>query len=130
MPDDKSTIKLNELKDFFTSDQKVCNLIFDIVFTMKFSVNNWIGKKVNYLHYNPKDIVILLLLFPLFQINNVKCYSQSVVKRLHMSGKDVFYRLKNNEFINWRLLSYSITLSLLTKIKKNRLRIQQVLDVL
>jgi hypothetical protein len=55
----------------------------------------------------------------LFQLSNVRAFSQSVLAKLFVGGKDVFYRLKNNEMIPWRALHYRISLQLIRLAKSH-----------
>jgi hypothetical protein len=109
----KNTTILSEIKEFFTSSEKASNAIFDILHNLKIPVNRFNLPNDIRNFYLKKDVIMLMLLFPMLQIRNAYDYCKSPVYYLFSSGKDVFYRLKNNQFINWRLLGYSLTLKLI-----------------
>lgn len=54
------------------------------------------------------DILGFLTLLPLLGLNTINsCYTGDLSVLLHF-GKDVLYRFKNNEWIPWRILLYSV----------------------
>lgn len=109
----KDTINISELNGFFTSSEKVCQTVLWIIRSLNLDSKQLRQSDDNRLKYSSGNVLALLLLFPLFQLSNVRAYSQSVLLKLFKGGKDVFYRFKNNEMINWRALHYQITLQLI-----------------
>jgi hypothetical protein len=108
----KDTTNISELNDFFTSGEKVCQTVLWIIRSLNFNGIQLRLTDSDRLTYSSGNILTLLLLFPLFGLSNVREYSQSVLCKLFKGGKDVFYRFKNNEMINWRALHYKVTLRL------------------
>ena len=58
--------------------------------------------------YNKTDILLLMLLYPLFCLSNVYQYSASNYKGILEASKNTFYRFKNNSLIPWRSILYSV----------------------
>lgn len=114
----KSTTILSEIKGFFTSSEKASNAIFNTLSFLKFSDQKFDLPNDIRDYYSKSDVVMLMLLFPLLQIRNAYDYCKSPVYYLFSSGKDVFYRLKNNPNINWRLLGYSVSIKLIRLAEK------------
>lgn len=115
----KDTTNISELNDFFTSSEKVCETVLWIIRSLKLNGRRFELSESGRAIYGPGNILTFLLLFPLFQLSNVRAFSQSVLARLFGGCKDVFYRLKNNELINWRSLNYRVTLQLI-RLAKSR----------
>jgi hypothetical protein len=109
----KDTTNISELNDFFTSSEKVCDTVLWIIRSLKLNGRRFELFESDRAIYGPGSVLTYLLLFPLFQLSNVRAFSQSVLSKLFGGGKDVFYRLKNNEIVNWRSLHYRITLQLI-----------------
>lgn len=109
----KNTAILSEMKVFFTSSEKACETIFSIVSSLKLD-----SKRIGFsddvrTRYPNSEILSLLLLFPLLGIDNVRSYTLSFIQKLFLGGKDVFYRFKNDESIDWRSLAYRINKKLI-----------------
>lgn len=58
--------------------------------------------------HNKSDILLLMLLYPLFCLKNVYQYSNSNYKGLLKASKNTFYRFKNNSLIPWRSILYRV----------------------
>lgn len=108
----KDTTNISELNSFFTSSEKVCQTVLWIIRSLNFNSTQLRSTHGDRSSYSCGNVLTLLLLFPLFQLSNVRAYSQSVLSKLFKGGKDVFYRFKNNEMINWRVLHHRISLQL------------------
>jgi hypothetical protein len=109
----KDTTNISELNDFFTSSEKVCETILWIIRSLKLNCKRFELSGSDRTIYGRGSVLTYLLLFPLFQLPNVRAFSQSILVKLFGGGKDVFYRLKNNEMIPWRSLHYRVTLQLI-----------------
>jgi hypothetical protein len=109
----KDTTNISELNSFFTSSEKVCETVLWIMRSLKLNGKGFGFHESDRSIYGSGTVLTFLLLFPLFQLSNVRAFSQSVLAKLFGGGKDVFYRLKNNEKISWRALHYRITLQLI-----------------
>ena len=68
--------------------------------------------------YNKVDILLLMLLYPLFCLKNVYQYSTSSYKALLEASKNTFYRFKNNSLIPWRSILYRVVKKLNNQILK------------
>lgn len=109
----KDTTNLSEINGFFTSSEKVCQTVLWIIRSLNLNNKQLIFSDGERSTYSSGNVLTLLLLFPLFQLSNVRAYSQSILLKLFKGGKDVFYRFKNNEMINWRALHYQVTSQLI-----------------
>ena len=111
----KDTTNISELNGFFTSNEKVCETVLWIMRSLKLNDKRFELSGSDRSIYGSATVLTFLLLFPLFQLPNVRAFSQSVLAKLFGGGKDVFYRLKNNEKISWRAIHYRITLQLIRR---------------
>ena len=109
----KDTTNISEINGFFTSSEKVCQTVLWIIRSLNLNSQQLRLSDGNRSIYSSGNVLTLLLLFPLFQLPNVRAFSQSILWKLFKGGKDVFYRFKNNEMINWRALHYQITSQLI-----------------
>lgn len=114
----KDTTIVSEIKDFFTSSQKAVSVILDILSSLKFSDKHFGFPTACNLQFSSKLKLMLLILFPFFQVNDPAAYATSVVYKVIACGKDVFYRLLSNCSINWRQFGYSISKQLIKKSKQ------------
>jgi len=109
----KDTTNISEINSFFTSSEKVCQTVLWIIRSLNLNSVQLRPSEGDRSTYTSGNVLTLLLLFPLFQLCNVRSYSHSVLSKLFKGGKDVFYRFKNNEMINWRALHYKVTFQLI-----------------
>lgn len=112
----KSNKVLTEIHNFFSSQEKAISTTLRVmkalkIEKLKFERNNHWPEK-----YNRQDILLGLLLFPLFSIKNVSGFVQSSLQDLILAGKDTMYRFKNDSTIPWRELLYKINIKILGKI--------------
>ncbi len=115
----KSTTIVSEIKDFFTSSEKAVNTILNILSSLTLSEKQTgLESKGNNL---VKDInkLLLLILFPFFGVKDSWQYERSTLYPVLQHGKDIFYRLLNNSNIDWRKISYKITLQIIGKAQKD-----------
>lgn len=115
----KGTTFISELKDFFTSSEKASLKILDILSSLTLSEKRLgiVSKHNN--QYSNISKLVLLLLFPMYQIENISKYTQSSLSIAMASGKDVFYRLVSNSQIGWRKITYNINKQIINKIESN-----------
>ncbi len=66
----KDTTIVSEIKGFFTSSQKAVSVILDVLSSLKFSDKNFSFSTAYYLQFSNRLKLILLLIFPFFQINS------------------------------------------------------------
>ena len=112
----KDTTILSEINDFFTSREKAIHSVLRIVSSLKLSNTRFFTKESANNSYNNTDKLLLLILFPLFKIKNAYDYKESPLYSVLSCGKDVFYRLLNNEHLNWRSLHYLVSKKLLKQL--------------
>lgn len=115
----KSNKVLTEIHHFFSSQEKAISTTLRIMKALKIEKlkfarnNNWPEK------YNRQDILLGLLLFPLFSIKNVSGFVQSSLQELIVAGKDTMYRFKNDSTIPWREIVYKINMKILGRIENS-----------
>jgi hypothetical protein len=78
--------------------------------------NNWPEQ------YLWQDILLTLVLMPLFSIKNVTGYTQSILYDYFKAGKDTLYRLKNESLLSWRKITYRINRRMIKRIKQSGTR--------
>lgn len=114
----KSTTIVSEVKDFFTSSEKAINTVLNILGSLTLSEKQFgIESACNNRHRNINKL-LLLLLFPFFDIKDAWQYGPSTLSPLISCGKDVFYRLINNPDVPWRKISYKLSMQLIGKTAK------------
>lgn len=118
MPHCKITKIFSEINDFFTSSEKAIKKTMELYKVIRIpskdlEVDNKWPKE-----YNVNDLLLMLLLMPLFSIKNINQYLTSSLSHYIEAGKDTLYRLKNNQNINWRKITSEIN-------KRIRQRIEQ-----
>jgi len=117
MLQNKGTTIISELNDFFTSSEKAINAILTITRSLTLSeMQIGIESKCNNEFKNINKLLILLM-FPFFDISSAWIYGQSTLYPLFSCGKDAFYRLLNNSLIHWRKMSYTIFFQLVKKVE-------------
>ena len=115
----KDTIILSEINGFFTSSEKAMETIFSFIRSLTFSDKKFGFSQANNLKYSNHNKLVLLLLFPFFDIKTSWHYADSALYRFLCCGKDVFYRILNDSSIDWRNLAYSLNMQLIRKVQNN-----------
>lgn len=114
----KNTLIISEVKDFFSSSEKVINTIFGILSSLTLSEKRLgVESKSNNQVKNINKL-LLLLLFPFFEVQDVWHYQYSALFQAYRFGKDLFYRFMNDSVKDWRKLSYKLNLQLIGKVNK------------
>jgi len=112
----KSTKLFSEISDFFNSSEKAILKVMEIykvikVTPIKFDKeNNWP------IEYKRKDLLLGLLLMPLFSVKNATQYLTSALYQYIEASRDTLYRFKNNSNISWRNISYKMNKQIIQKI--------------
>lgn len=75
--------------------------------------NNWPEQ------FSRQDILLTLLLMPLFSIKNVTGYTHSALYDYLQAGKDTLYRFKNESLISWRRITYKVNRRIIKRIKQS-----------
>lgn len=121
MLQNKSTTIVSEVKGFFTSTEKATNVILNILSSLTLSEKQIGLQSKNNNEYKNINKLLLVLLFPFFDIKDAWQYGKSSLFPVLGCGKDVFYRLLNDNFIAWRKISFKISMQLIgrTSTKSN-----------
>ncbi|GHT88750.1 hypothetical protein FACS189474_4550 [Bacteroidia bacterium] len=112
---DKDTKIISEIKDFFTTSEKAVEAIIQIASSLTIRKNLFQRQDKNNTCYSNTTKLLLLLLFPFFEIKDSWHYSTSVLHTFVGCGKDVFYRMLNDYQLAWRQIHYRLTLQLIKK---------------
>ena len=56
--------------------------------------------------FSVSEILTVLILFPFMAVSTVNSFFSSRFNELTKAKKDTYFRLKNNEYYNWRNLLY------------------------
>ena len=118
MLQNKSNKIFSEINDFFTSSEKAIFRITELYSSLNISNLKMGIKEHNQSTYYKGDILLALLLFPIFSIKNVRGYLSSSLSRYFEAGKDTLYRFKNDCRIQWRRMLNSINRRLMIKIQE------------
>ncbi len=115
MLQNKSTTIVSEIKGFFTSSEKAMSTIFSILSSLTLSEKQFgIESKCNNGYKNINKL-LLIVLFPFFEVKDAWQYSRSSLFPIISCGKDVFYRLMNDLSVPWRKISYKLSLQMIGK---------------
>lgn len=115
MLQDKDTTIVSEIKGFFASSEKAVWVILDILSSLKFSDKHFGFSTACNLRFSSSLKLMLLPVFPFFQVSDPWSYASSGLYKVLSCGKDVFYRLLSNSRVDWRGFGYSITKQLIKK---------------
>lgn len=100
----KSTKVFAETNSFFTSTEKGIFRIMELYRTLKLDKLKIGAEQVPQCTFKKGDLLLGLLLFPLYSIPNVYRYCSHSLTGSLEAGKNTFYRFKNNPCINWRFI--------------------------
>ncbi len=110
---------LGEFNDLLTSGEKVVFKTLQIYRTIELDkIKIKVPEAPQGVH-NKSDILLLMLLYPLFCLSNVYQYSTSSYKGLLDASKNTFYRFKNNSLISWRSILYRVVGKLNSQINEH-----------
>ena len=104
---------LGEFSDLLVSGEKAVFKTLSIYRILELDKIKITTPEVNQVKYNKVDILLLMLIYPLFCLSNVYQYSGSRYKGLLEASKNTFYRFKNSSEISWRTILYEVVLELL-----------------
>jgi len=115
----KNTKFISELKNYFSSNEKIFQTLFIELRSLKISDKQFESvDKINS-QYTCYQKFLLLIIFPLFAVKDISHYGESFLYQTVKCGKDVFYRFINNPDFSWRKLSYHVNLRLLKRVEKS-----------
>jgi hypothetical protein len=119
MPQYKSNKIFSEINDFFSSKEKAVSKTMMVVKALKIPGINFDPKNNWPEQYCRQDLLLTLLLMPLFSIKNVPGYIQSTLYDYLQAGKDTLYRFKNESSISWRKVISQINHKIIKKIEQS-----------
>jgi len=105
MQQHKSTNKFSEIEVFANDTETLTSSLSEVIgkFKLKSHLTPFDGLKSKGLPIS--SIVSILTLLPFYGISSVYAFIKSGIKESDIQGKkDVYYDVKNNEFIDWRSL--------------------------
>ena len=116
---DKSTKLISELKTYFSSTDKSIQTLFTVLRSL--NLLNKVFQSVDKINsqYSGPQKLMLLLLFPLFDIKDISHFKERALHKLLHCGKDAFYRFIDNPAFSWRTLTYHINLRLFKQVEKS-----------
>ncbi len=111
----KSTKVFSETNSFFTSSEKGINRIMELYQSLHLNRLNLGVDNMPQCTFQKGDLLLALLLFPLYSLSNVYRYTKHPLSRSIEASKNTFYRLKNDSNINWRSLLTKCNIKLLKR---------------
>lgn len=114
----KDTSIFSELQENFLQNDchKAINRIVFVMKSIRLRENQLGASKKPNCKFTVLQVFHLLLLFPFFCVKDAWHYSQSALGRKFACEKDMFYRLMEDDGINWRNIVYSINNQLITRL--------------
>ena len=97
----KDKTNISELNSFFTSSEKVCETVLWIIRSLKFSGKGFEFPESDRTIYGSGTVLTFLLLFPLFQLSNVRAFSQSVLAKLFGVGR-IWSHVSNSSILGFK----------------------------
>jgi len=102
MPLIKDTLNLTELKPLCDSPDKPLSILYRFMNGKKSVSGLKSLEQTKSSGYSSREVLFLLLALPFLGQSNLHSFFQSSFSSLSKAKKDVYYRLKNNEVLNWR----------------------------
>ncbi len=113
----KSTKVFSETNSFFTSTEKGIFRIMELYRTLKLDKLKIGSTEKPQSTFQKGDLLLGLLLFPLYSIPNVYSYCNHSLGKSLEARKNTFYRFKNDFRINWRSIVRSCNRALFKQIE-------------
>lgn len=98
----KSTKFFSEVNDFLTSSEKGITRILNLYQRLELHKIKIGHQDFPQASYRRSDLLLCLLLFPVFSIKNVWSYLDGPLNDFFEAKKNTLYRLKNDHQIDWR----------------------------
>lgn len=98
----KSTKFFSEVNDFLTSSEKGITRILNLYQKLELHKIKIGHQDFPQASYRRSDLLLCLLLFPVFSIKNVWSYLDGPLNDFFEAKKNTLYRLKNDHQIDWR----------------------------
>jgi hypothetical protein len=116
MLQNKSTKVFSETNSFFSSTEKGIFRIMELYRTLNLHRLQLGQQEMPQSTFRKGDLLLGLLLFPIYSISNVYNYSNHQLSKTIEAHKNTFYRFKNDFRINWRSVVSKCNKVLFTKI--------------
>jgi hypothetical protein len=120
MLQNKSTQILSEIENFFASGEKGILKIIGFVKMLNLSNIKFGGDDLKQAKYHKSEIILILLLFPLFSVKNVSRAMKNQLSNYLDAKKDVYYRFKNNSSADWRKVVSTVNKRILKKVNEEK----------
>ena len=118
MLDTKNVLSIHEIKAVFDKKNADVGLtIFDLFASFRLQKLVFQCGITKNRGYSIAEILTVLILFPILMVTTVRGFIHSRFT-LTDAGKDTFFRLMNNENINWRKLLYAVAKVFRTSVKE------------
>lgn len=114
----KSTKVFSETNSFFTSTEKGIFRIMELYKGLKLDRLQIGAENLPQSTYKKGDLLLGLLLLPLYSIPNVYSYTRHSLSESIEAQKNTFYRFKNDFRINWRAIVVKCNRALFKQIKE------------
>lgn len=119
MLQNKSNKILSEINDFFSSKEKAVSKTMTVIRALNIKGINFDPKTNWPEQYSRQDLLLALLLQPLFSIQNVSGYTKSCLYEYFQAGKDTLYRFKNEGNISWRKIVDQVNRKIIKRIEQS-----------
>ena len=114
----KSTKVFSETSNFFTSTEKGIYRIMELYRSLKLNKINMGVAQMPQSTFLKSDLLLGLLLFPVYSIKNVHGYCRHALRNTLEARKNTFYRFKNNHKMNWHSILKACNRILFNQIDK------------
>lgn len=114
----KSNKIFSEVNSYFSTSEKAIHQVVHLFNVLRLAKLPLSMHQPNQTRYDKRELLLMMLLFPLFSVHNISGYYQSALHKYLSAGKDTFYQFKNNSYVSWRELLYSLTGRLLRKVER------------
>lgn len=104
----KSTKIFSEMNDFFTNSEKAIFKVIELYRSLKLDKIKIGIKELPQGKYIKSDLLLGLLVMPLFGVKNPQEYLDSWMKNYLEACASTIYRFKNNMLIDWRKICYQL----------------------
>ena len=103
----EANIQIERIKSIATKDKlTLSDKLIDLFRIFNINALCLKNNMIKFNGYAVADIISVLTLFPFMAVSTVNSFILSRFKQLIDAQKDAFFRLKNNEYYNWRNLIY------------------------
>lgn len=119
MLQNKNNKIFSEINEFFNSNDKAISKTMSVFKTLQIS-KVMIDAKSNWPEqYSRQNLLLALLLQPLFSVQNISDYLQSTLFEYIHAAKDTLYRFKNEGTISWRKIVDQVNQRIIRRIEQS-----------